>query len=398
MLPAALTRLIAATFCWALPDRSMLEVLLAVRVEPSTAIFCAEAESKLTAPSMLLTTCSLLTALLLLELESVTARVIAVLVVALWAELVLWFDAVLVVELVLWLLALLEAEALCEASLVVAELAFCAACAEVEFVAAFFDAAAFAAELTFELELSLDADWLALFAVVAAVLALFLPELLADALLDALALLAAAPLLAEALWLAVEFAALLAAAESVDPLFLVGPWPVFHVDEALWLAALLASVEPLDEVLAEVELFAALAFLAWLADALSVALEFAALLLVFALLADALSVDAADFTLLACCALLDAEESDVEAALFPLLEAEDISVVAELLLALAFWAALSVEVAVSEVPWVLALLSVEVSVWLAEWFSEPFRLKALVLLFVTSEVVVVSSWEFWPRL
>jgi hypothetical protein len=83
MLPAALTRLIAATFCCALPDRSMLEVLLAVRVEPSTAIFCAEAESKLTAPCMLFTTWLLLTALLSLVLESVTARVIAVLVVAL---------------------------------------------------------------------------------------------------------------------------------------------------------------------------------------------------------------------------------------------------------------------------------------------------------------------------
>jgi len=67
MLPAALTRLIAVAFCWALPDRSMLEELLALRVEPSTAMFCAVAESKLTAPSMLLTTLLLLTLLLLLE-------------------------------------------------------------------------------------------------------------------------------------------------------------------------------------------------------------------------------------------------------------------------------------------------------------------------------------------
>lgn len=67
MLPAALTRLIAVAFCWALPDRSMLEELVAVRVEPSTAMFCAVAESKLTAPSMLLTTLLLLTLLLLLE-------------------------------------------------------------------------------------------------------------------------------------------------------------------------------------------------------------------------------------------------------------------------------------------------------------------------------------------
>jgi hypothetical protein len=33
----------------------MLEVLVAITVEPSTATFCAEAASKLTAPSTLLT-------------------------------------------------------------------------------------------------------------------------------------------------------------------------------------------------------------------------------------------------------------------------------------------------------------------------------------------------------
>jgi hypothetical protein len=103
---------------------------------------------------------------------------------------------------------------------------------------------------------------LALFAVAASVLALVLPELLAEALLDALALLAASPVLDEALLFNEELAALLAAAELVDPLFLVGPWPVFHVDPALWLAALLASVVALDEALAEVALLAALAFLA----------------------------------------------------------------------------------------------------------------------------------------
>jgi len=55
MLPAALTRLIAEAFCRAEPDRSTLEVLVAITVEPSTAMFCAEAASKLTAPSTLLT-------------------------------------------------------------------------------------------------------------------------------------------------------------------------------------------------------------------------------------------------------------------------------------------------------------------------------------------------------
>lgn len=101
MLPAAFTRLIAVAFCWALPDRSMLDVLLALRVEPSTAMFCALAESKLTAPSTLLTTLLFLTELLLLELESVFASVIAVLVALFSAELVLWFDDELWAEFVL---------------------------------------------------------------------------------------------------------------------------------------------------------------------------------------------------------------------------------------------------------------------------------------------------------
>jgi len=160
--------------------------------------------------------------------------------------------------------------------------------------------------------------------------------LFADALLDALAWLAALPSLADALWVAVELAALLAAADLFDPSFSVGPWPLSHLDEALWLAALLAAVDPLDEVLAEVELLAPLALLAWLAAALFAALEFAALLLVLPLLADALSVEAADFTLLACCALLEVEAFDVVSDLLALLEAEDISVVEALLLALAF--------------------------------------------------------------
>jgi hypothetical protein len=223
MLPAALTRLIAATFCCAEPARSMLEVVLALTVEPSTAMFCAAAESKLTAPSTLLTTLLFLTALLLLELESVVASVIARLFALFSAELVLWFDDELLAELVLWLLALFDADALFEALFRLEELAFCAALAEAELVVAFFDLAAFDAELTFEAELSLDADWLALFFVAASVLALFLPALLAEALLDALALLAASPLLDDALLFNEELAALLAAAEFVVPLFLVGP-------------------------------------------------------------------------------------------------------------------------------------------------------------------------------
>ena len=103
---------------------------------------------------------------------------------------------------------------------------------------------------------------MAAFAVAASVLALVLPELLAEALLDALALLAALPLLDEALLFNEELAALLAAADLFDPSFSVGPWPLSHVDPALWLAALLAAVVALDEVLAEVALLAALALLA----------------------------------------------------------------------------------------------------------------------------------------
>jgi hypothetical protein len=155
------------------------------------------AESKLTAPSTLLTTLLFLTALLFLELESVVARVIAKLLALFSDELVLWFDEEFEAELVLLLLALFDADALFEALFRLEELAFCAALADVEFVEAFFDLEAFDAELTFEAELSLDADWLALFDVAASVLALFLPALLAEALLDALALLAASPLFDE---------------------------------------------------------------------------------------------------------------------------------------------------------------------------------------------------------
>jgi len=200
MLPAALTRLIAATFCWAEPDRSMLEVLVAVTLEPSTAMFCAAAEPMLTAPSTLLTTWSFLTALLLLELESVVASVMAVLVVVLCDELVLWFEDEFFAELLLLLLALLEAEALCEALLLLDELASCAALEDVELVVALAFLAVLAVDATFELELLAEADWLALLLVLASVLAAFLAALFADALLDALASLAALPLFA------VEFA------------------------------------------------------------------------------------------------------------------------------------------------------------------------------------------------
>jgi len=99
--------------------------------------------------------------------------------------------------LLLLLLALFEADALCEALLVEAELARCAAFAEAEFVVAFAVLELLEEELTFEFELSDALDCEALFAVIASLLELFFAELSADALLDALALLAALPVLEE---------------------------------------------------------------------------------------------------------------------------------------------------------------------------------------------------------
>jgi hypothetical protein len=126
-------------------------------------------------------------------------------------------------------------------------------------------------------------------------LAAFLAELLADALLDALALFAAADLF--------------------DPSFSVGPCPLSQVDAALWLAAF--------------------AVLAAFAEALFVELEVDVSLLVLALFAEAVWLAAADFTSLACAALLDVEAFVVEFDLLALFEAEEVSEEAEVLLALA---------------------------------------------------------------
>ena len=97
----------------------------------------------------------------------------------------------------LLLLALFEADALCDALLVEAELARCAALAEAEFVVAFAVLALLEEELTFEAELLDALDCAVWFAVIASLAELFFAELSADALLDALALLAALPVLAE---------------------------------------------------------------------------------------------------------------------------------------------------------------------------------------------------------
>lgn len=117
MLPAAFTRLIADAFCCALPARSMLEFVVAVRLEPSTAIFCAAAEPKLSAPWMFLVTWSEETLLLFFDFDCEATRVAAVLVVELVDLLLLKFEEELRALFVLLLLALVEAEALCEALL-----------------------------------------------------------------------------------------------------------------------------------------------------------------------------------------------------------------------------------------------------------------------------------------
>jgi hypothetical protein len=141
--------------------------------------------------------------------------------------------------------------------------------------------------------LSLEADWLALFAVFEAVSDLALVELLADPLLVVERLLAPVP--------------------TVD-------------DVAPKLEELLLFVElPIDEALPGL-VEAAVA---------PVALDADVLLLVLALLADALSVDVVDFTLLAFAALLADEASVAEFVLLALFEAELVSVDEELLLALA---------------------------------------------------------------
>lgn len=132
---------------------------------------------------------------------------------------------------------------------------------------------------------------------------------------------------------------MLAAADLFDPSFSVGPCPLSHVEAALWLAPLLASVAPFDEVLEDDELPDILWLDESLAEVMSPVFEFVALLLVLPLLADALLLADADFTLLAVSALLDDEASVVALLLFALLEAEDVSTLDALLLALSFSAA-----------------------------------------------------------
>ena len=80
-------------------------------------------------------------------------------------------------------------------------------------------------------------------------------------------------------------------------------------------------------------------------DALLVALALSVALLVFPLLAEEVSVEAEVFTLLDCCALFAAEAAVVALVLLALFEAEDVSVVDALLLALSCSAAFLFELA-----------------------------------------------------
>jgi hypothetical protein len=163
-------------------------------------------------------------------------------------------------------------------------------------------------ELTFDAALSLEADWLALFAVVEAVSEWALVELLADPLL---------------------------VVERVSV-------PLPTVDDV---APRLEALLLFDEVPAD----AALPGLVEAAVA-AVALEADVSLLVLALLADALSVEAADFTLLALCVLF-ADAASVAASdllelvvkLFVLVSllfcewlAEELRVLEELLVSVSF--------------------------------------------------------------
>ena len=194
---------------------------------------------------------------------------------------------------------------------------------EAELVLAFADFDAFDAELTFEAELSLEADWLALFAVVEAVSPWALVELLADPLLVVERLLAPVPTVDDV-------------APKLEPLLLFVELPT---DEEL--------PGLVEEAVAPV------------------ALDADVLLLVFALLADALSVEDADFTLLAFAALLDAELFVAEFVLLALFDAELFFVDEELLLPLACRALFLFELSLFEELLLVVKLFVLVSLLLA---------------------------------
>jgi hypothetical protein len=206
-----------------------------------------------------------------------------------------------------------------------------------EFVVEFADLGAVVAELLFADELSLEADWLLLFAVLASVLESPLVPLLAEPV----------PVVARVLdWL-----------PDVDD---VAPPP-----EPLLVCAEFPPEDELPPVPLE-------------AVAL-VALEDAVSLLVLALVAEALSVEDDDVTSLAFAVLLDDVALVDEADLLALLVSDEVVPNVELLLALSFSEAVLLEFAVSVELLVVVVVSVVVLLALAVWFKVAFKVVAELL-------------------
>jgi hypothetical protein len=325
-------------------------------VDPSTAMFFAAAPVKATAPCTLWMTWLLLEEVSEFDLVSLVARLAVVEVALVSVSLLLWVVEEFLADCCVFALVLLELDARCEASFALCELALWAALLAAELVVELADLAAFEDELTFDAELSVEADWLALFAVVEAVLDLPLVELLADPLL---------------------------VVERLSD-------PVPTVDDvAPKLVPLLLFVElPTAEALPGL-VEAAVAPVALAADVL---------LLVFDLLADALSVEEADLTLLAVDALFAAEASVAEFVLLALFEAELVLFDEEVLLALACWVAFLFELELFEALLLVVKLFVLVSLLLFVWLKEALRVFEELFVSVSFCERVASVWLFVPRL
>jgi hypothetical protein len=289
------------------------------------------------------------------DFEAVVAMLADVLVAEFSDSLLLWVVEEFFADCSAFALELLVLNACCEALFALCEFALWAALLEAELVVAFADFDAFDAELTFDAELVLAADWSAVFAAVEAVLELPLVELLADPLLVVERLSAPVP--------------------TVD-------------DVAPKLVPLLLLVELPTDVELPGLVEAAVAAVVLAADVL---------LVLFALVANELSVEEADLTLLAFAALLAAEASVAEFVLLALSEAELVLFDEELLLPLACRALFLFELALFEELLLVVKLSVLVLLLLAVWLKEAFRLLDEVLLAVWVDDVVASSWLFAPR-
>jgi hypothetical protein len=325
-------------------------------VDPSTAMFFAAAEVKLTAPCTLWMTWLLLAELSEFDLVSLDARLADVEDALVSVSLLLWVVEELWAVFVALALAELEDSEFCEALFSDSDDARCELLEAAVFRLAFSDAAAFADELLFDEAFSVSADWLALFAVFEAVL-----ELPPVALVDV-------PLL-----VVERLSAPLPTVDDVAPRLV----PLLLFDEL-----------PIDEALPGL-VEAAVAV---------VALEAAVLLLVLPLFAAALSVSEADFTLLAVFALFADTASVAPKDLVELFAAEFVSVDPELLLALSVWA-LFLDALVLKVDDLLVVkLSVLVSLLLFVWLNEVLREWEELFVSVSFCEWVASSWLFAPRL